>query len=200
MPRCVAVGLAVWGLWRLRLRQVQRQFALVLGERARLSREIHDTLLQSLVGVALQFDAVAADVEASSARTQRQFVRMRKQVEEYIREARQSIWDLRSPQLEAATWPTALRDVGDHATAGTAGAVRPSTSAANRGLHAQAARSSCCASGGRRSATPSATPGPPRCAWRCSYEDAFVILQVTDDGSRVRSRRAPRPTRPNTTG
>ena len=42
-----------------RLRLVRRQFSLVLAERARLSREIHDTLLQSLVGVALQFDAIS---------------------------------------------------------------------------------------------------------------------------------------------
>jgi signal transduction histidine kinase len=85
---------------------------MLLGERARLSREVHDTLLQSLVGLALQFDALASDVEPSSATTKEQIVRMRKQVEEHIREARQSIQDLRSPTLERADLPTALRRAG----------------------------------------------------------------------------------------
>ena len=43
---------------------------------------------------------------------------MRKQVEEYIREARQSIWDLRSPKLEAQDLVTALREAGERAVDG----------------------------------------------------------------------------------
>ena len=109
----VVLGLAVASGWQLRLRQVRRQFSMLLGERARLSREVHDTLLQSLVGLALQFDALASDVEPSSATTKEQIVRMRKQVEEHIREARQSIQDLRSPTLERADLPTALRRAGE---------------------------------------------------------------------------------------
>ena len=113
-----ALGFSMWAGWQLRLRKIRRQYVLILGERMRLSRELHDTLLQSLVGVALQFDAVATDVESSSVATQKQFVRMRKQVEEYIREARQSIWDLRSPRLERRDLVAALRDVGQHVTEG----------------------------------------------------------------------------------
>ena len=80
---------------------MRRQFSLLLGERARMSREMHDTLLQSLVGVALQFDAIASDAQFASGSAREQLVRMRKQVEEHIREARQSIWDLRSPKARA---------------------------------------------------------------------------------------------------
>jgi signal transduction histidine kinase/streptogramin lyase len=116
---CVAaLVLTVAAAWYLHLRQVRRRFALLLGERARLSREIHDTLLQSLVGVALQFDAVASDIDASVPPRKEDFVRMRKNVEEYIREARQSIWDLRSPKVRSADLVTALQEAGEHATAG----------------------------------------------------------------------------------
>ena len=76
----------------------------------RLSRELHDTLLQGLVGVALQFDAIAADVETHAPAMQRNFVRMRKQIEEYIREARQAIVDLRSQHLRRRDLVTALRE------------------------------------------------------------------------------------------
>jgi signal transduction histidine kinase/ligand-binding sensor domain-containing protein len=110
------VGLAGWGAWRLRLRQVRREFSLLLHERTRLSREIHDTLLQSLVGVALQFDALAGELPAAAGRTRDQLVRMRRQVEEHIREARHSIWNLRSPTLRGRDLATALRSFAEQAT------------------------------------------------------------------------------------
>jgi signal transduction histidine kinase len=94
--------------WRFRLALVRRQFSLALAERARLSREIHDTLLQSLVGVALQFDGIANALGPSSVSAREQLTRIRRQVEAYIREARQSIWDLRSPILETHDLAEAL--------------------------------------------------------------------------------------------
>jgi signal transduction histidine kinase len=116
----VAAALAtVWVVWRLRLRFATRRFSLVVAERARLSREIHDTLLQSLVGVALQFDAIAENLGPSSTSARDQLVRVRRQVEAYIRDARQSIWDLRSPVLETKDLPTVLREFGKRAVAGT---------------------------------------------------------------------------------
>jgi hypothetical protein len=83
-----SVVLAVLVAWRIRTRQLRKQFSLLLGERARLSREIHDTLLQSLVGVALQFDVIANDPDSTPSSTKARLVRMRKEVEGYIREAR----------------------------------------------------------------------------------------------------------------
>ena len=108
---------AVWAAWRIRMGQVRQRFALLLGERARLSREIHDTLLQGLVGVSLQFDSLGDEFSPGSPGRQR-VVRMRKQVEEYIRDARQSIWDLRSPRLEERDLMGALRETGEHAVLG----------------------------------------------------------------------------------
>jgi signal transduction histidine kinase len=45
-------------------------------------------------------------------------IRMRKQVEQYIREARQSIWNLRSPALQTSTLDQALRESGERTVAG----------------------------------------------------------------------------------
>jgi signal transduction histidine kinase len=55
-----AAGVAVvgWSAWRYRLRMVKREYQLVIAERARLAREIHDTLLQGMAGVALQLHGV----------------------------------------------------------------------------------------------------------------------------------------------
>jgi signal transduction histidine kinase/ligand-binding sensor domain-containing protein len=95
----VLVGLVV-GVWRSRLHKTRRQFALLLGERIRITREIHDTLLQALVGVALQCDLVANDVGLAQADVRERFIRMRNQLEEQIREARRSILHLRSARGE----------------------------------------------------------------------------------------------------
>jgi signal transduction histidine kinase len=88
----------------------------VLGERVRLSRELHDTLLQSLVGVALEFDAVSKSLDTSPAAAKERVVKIRERVEEYIREARRSIWSLRSPALETGDLVDALREGAERAT------------------------------------------------------------------------------------
>jgi signal transduction histidine kinase/streptogramin lyase len=116
-------GLAiVAGAWQWRLRQIRQQFALVLGERVRVSRELHDTLLQSLVGVALQVDAVSRSLDAPAhdpKDARAHLARVRRQVEEYIREARESIWNLRTPMLNTRDLATALRESGERNTEGT---------------------------------------------------------------------------------
>jgi len=106
-------GLVVAAVWRLRVRSVRRQFALVLAERIRMSRAIHDTLLQGLAGLALQVDDLAHTLEDPDRKSARaRVVKMRRMVEEYIREARQSIWDLRSPRLAQSDLPHALKQAG----------------------------------------------------------------------------------------
>src|SRR5262249_51530642 len=68
---CAIASVAVlWGFYRLHLRQLRYRFALVLEERARLAREIHDTLAQGFVGISSQLDGVAmalhTDLNAAS--------------------------------------------------------------------------------------------------------------------------------------
>lgn len=112
-----ALLLAAVSAWRVRLGAVRREMALRSNERVRLSREIHDTLLQSLVGLSLQIDSAARDVEGRPTRTREQLVAMRRQIEGYIRETRQSIWDLRSPQLDRDGIVGTLRSIGERLTA-----------------------------------------------------------------------------------
>jgi signal transduction histidine kinase len=114
----LAAALFVWVAWKVRVARVRRQFALVLAERIRMSRAIHDTLLQGLVGLALQFNDLSRDVE-SFPPAKEKLSRIRRQVEEYIREARSAIWDLRSPKLETRDLATALREASERAIAGT---------------------------------------------------------------------------------
>jgi signal transduction histidine kinase/streptogramin lyase len=104
------LSLLILAAWQIRVQQVRQQFVLVLAERSRMAREIHDTLLQSLVGIALQFDELASKVESSPRAAKEQLARLSRQVQLYVRETRQSIWALRSPTLEVCDLATSLRE------------------------------------------------------------------------------------------
>jgi signal transduction histidine kinase/ligand-binding sensor domain-containing protein len=105
--------LTICSAWWLRGRRVQRRFALVLAERARIAREIHDTLLQGFVGLSLQYNALSDEVISAPEAAKARCERLRERVETLVREARHTIWDLRSPTLEAVDLATALRRAGE---------------------------------------------------------------------------------------
>jgi ligand-binding sensor domain-containing protein/signal transduction histidine kinase len=118
----VVCGLSAFGIvyvsWRLHVRQVRRQFALVLAERIRMSRAIHDTLLQGLAALALQVDDLSHNPDLSSPSGRNRILRIRRQVEDYIRQARRSILDLRTPTLASRDLPQAIREAAERVIAG----------------------------------------------------------------------------------
>jgi signal transduction histidine kinase len=114
----VVLALCAMGAWQLRVRRVHKELALVFSERLRMSREIHDTLLQSLYGIALQLDVATRHLQDAASPLRAHLVRLRRQTEEYISEARRSIWDLRSHALEQRDLVSALRETADRLTAG----------------------------------------------------------------------------------
>jgi signal transduction histidine kinase len=108
---CLVASAAIaWLAWRYRVAQVRRQLAIVHDERARLSRELHDTLLQSLVGVALQCDVLANLPTPDDVTTG--LGQLRRRVEGYVRECRDRLWSLRSSVLAEKGLPSALRELG----------------------------------------------------------------------------------------
>lgn len=62
----IAIAMAMWMLYRLRIRQVTEALQLRIGERLaereRIARELHDTLLQGVQGLILHFDAVRKQI------------------------------------------------------------------------------------------------------------------------------------------
>jgi ligand-binding sensor domain-containing protein/signal transduction histidine kinase len=114
----LTVFVVVYASWRLHVRQVRRQFALVLAERIRMSRAIHDTLLQGLAALALQVDDLSHNPDLSSPAGKKRISDVRRQVEGYIRQARRSILDLRTPTLATRDLPQALREAAERAIGG----------------------------------------------------------------------------------
>jgi signal transduction histidine kinase len=107
------------GLYGLRLRQIRSRFALVLEERARLAREIHDTLAQGFVGISSQLDAVAMCLADETAPARKYLDMARKMARHSLTEARRSVMDLRSSVLEGQDLASALESGARVWTAGS---------------------------------------------------------------------------------
>jgi signal transduction histidine kinase len=152
----------------------------VFDERMRLSREIHDTLLQSFVGIALQLDSASHDLEKSSSGVREQLVRARKQIEECVTEARNSIWALRSPALDKEGLIGTLKTTGEQLTAGklrfsltVTGTPRPCPS----NLEMQLIRI-----GHEAVVNTVRHSHARRVQMQVGFDDRFVRLHVSDDG------------------
>jgi len=148
----------------------------VLDERARLAREIHDTLAQGLTGIVTQLEAARA-----AAAPDRHIDAALALARESLTEARRSVDALRPEALERARLPEAIAAVargwsglhGIDATVSTEGDVRPmrpeievvllrtaQEALANVGKHARATR----------------------VGLTLTYFDDVVMLDVRDDG------------------
>ncbi len=117
-----AVGSAalIWAgyQWRIRLvtARLDLRFKERLAERTRIARELHDTLLQNVVGLCLQIGGLSKVVTGESAKDRLQAIR--RQGEECLREARQAVWNIRSLESESLDLATELRESGERLSAG----------------------------------------------------------------------------------
>jgi len=180
--RIAAVVLVLWGLWQLRVRQIKNRFAVVLSERARMGREIHDTLLQGLVGVAMQFKVIGDHLQSSPELAKERLERARNLVEHYIAETRQSIWDLRSPAFEATDLGTALRAAGEAITADKPVHFELAISGKPRPFPPKMAEQLLRV--GREAITNAVRHAQPsRVRVELVYDDRTVRLEVSDDGN-----------------
>lgn len=176
----VAAAATATMAWRLRVRQVRSEYSLILVERSRMAREIHDTLLQSLLGVLLRLGDTEEMVLTAPEAARQQLGRMRQQLEFYIREARQSIRDLRSPLLQTRDLVAALRETGERLVAGRAGFQFDATGPARRAPvrieeHVLRIAQEAISNAVRHGA-------PTTVKVNLRYDDTSMTLQVEDDG------------------
>jgi signal transduction histidine kinase len=101
MLALVAGGAGVWV--RTSADRKRQEYQLILHERSRVGRELHDTLEQGLAGIALQLEAVAGSLDTSPETARRSLDVARQMLRYSEEEARRSVADLRSQALGAAT-------------------------------------------------------------------------------------------------
>ncbi len=84
--------------YRIRVRTLQSKFDLVLAERSRIARELHDTLLQGLSGITMQLQALWTRLPVSNEKIT--LAEIIKDAGACATEARQSLWGLRVPDAQ----------------------------------------------------------------------------------------------------
>lgn len=115
---CVACG--VWFTWKLKRRHALAQRLRVATERARLSRELHDTLLQGMAGTTLHLGFIAQALRLSSHNMVAQEVdEACGRLKSYMDETRLMIWDLRSEWLIAGDFSQSVNQVTHRICGGT---------------------------------------------------------------------------------
>jgi signal transduction histidine kinase len=112
----LAFGLIVFAAHRMRVRHLQHRFDLILAERSRIARELHDTLLQGLSGITMQLQALWIKLPAS--REKQLLGDIIKDAAAASSEARQSLWGLRTIGPGPRDFAEKLAELSRQATAG----------------------------------------------------------------------------------
>jgi len=178
------IALALWVLYALRLRyetaRLRDRFDAQIGERTRIARDLHDTLLQGMQGMLLSFQALASKMPRDAA-LRLEMERVLDRTQATIREGRDRIHLLRDPDASTMDLPESL---GRHAQELAAQhellcditvplpprPLQPMVYEELRQIGREAITNACLHSKGTRVDI------------RLTYSDTGVVLMVQDDG------------------
>jgi signal transduction histidine kinase len=102
LPMCaLSLALMGWLTYRYHIRRLRNQFNMILTERSRIARELHDTLIQGFSGIALQMQALAVDLPTPELRATIDGIIQ--DAGDCLRETRRSVAGLRSVRQKGAS-------------------------------------------------------------------------------------------------
>ena len=81
-----SLGAVVYLVWQVQVRNRRRQVLAAMAERARIGRELHDTLLQGLAAVPLYLENAENELGVSPLAMAERLKQLRHQVEASVRE------------------------------------------------------------------------------------------------------------------
>ena len=118
---CALLFLALlWAAYQLRVRRLHRQFETTLearvGERTRIARELHDTLLQSFQGLLLRFQSAAKLLPARPDEAKQRLDSALDQAAAAITEGRDAVQGLRSSASETNDLANGIIAIGKELT------------------------------------------------------------------------------------
>jgi ligand-binding sensor domain-containing protein/signal transduction histidine kinase len=103
---CVAsLALIAWLIDHIRSKQLRSRFSLVIQERSRLARDIHDSVIQGCTGVSVLLEAYSAKPPHHTEIQARLINSAREEIKATINNARDAVWDLRHAGQESQGFP-----------------------------------------------------------------------------------------------
>src|SRR5271166_5269422 len=119
---CAVFFLALlWAAYRWRVRQLHKQFEMTLdarvGERTRIARDLHDTLLQSAHGMLLRFQTVSQLLPERPVEAKDKLDSAIDQTADFITEARDEVQGLRDSTLQGNNLALAISTLGEELAA-----------------------------------------------------------------------------------
>ena len=125
----------LWAAYQWRIRQLQHQFEMTLearvGERTRIARDLHDTLLQSAHGVLLRFQTVSQLLPDRPMEAKEKLDNAIDQTADFITEARDEVQGLRDSTVQSNDLALAISTLGQEL--GTDSVNRPALAVAVEG-------------------------------------------------------------------
>jgi len=100
-----------WLFYRLHMHELKARYTAVLAERNRISQDIHDTFAQNLAGIALQLDSMTMQLEEIPEALRARIDEACNLTRYSLAEARRTVMDLRSDDLDRADLPAALPEI-----------------------------------------------------------------------------------------
>jgi len=89
---------------------IEARFAAILEERSRMARELHDSLLQGVTGIALQLRALLPRLQTEAPEMAESVRRVTEMAESTGRDARRTVWEMRPAALVRSDLPGALEE------------------------------------------------------------------------------------------
>jgi signal transduction histidine kinase len=93
-------ALAGWLIYQIRIRRLRERYDLIVAERSRIARELHDTLIQGFSGITMAMQALAARLRSTEERSRLQDIIQ--DAASCLRETRRSVAGLRGAHAAAA--------------------------------------------------------------------------------------------------
>lgn len=174
---------AAYATWRQRLAGVEREFQAVLGERARIAREIHDTLAQGFVAVSVHLELVAQLMRSSAEAAKEQLEHAQSLVRSSLEDARMSIWELRSQTAEREELPTRILRMAEEVVAQHGGRARVQMQVAGENHPLNAAVERELARIAREAVLNAVRHGnPENILLRLEFDGTLFGMEIRDDG------------------
>ena len=127
----------LWAAYQLRVRQLHHQFDMMLdarvGERTRIARELHDTLLQSFHGLLLRFQTVSYLLPERPTEAKERLAGAIDHAAQAITEGRDAVQGLRVSTVERNDFAVAVRTLGDELATNASAPQLPTFSVAVEG-------------------------------------------------------------------